>query len=314
VAGEQARENLLRHWKPSAQCGELARHARVDDGGKAEMADRILELLRCRAQTEVVDIGANPLEGGEPPYAPLLRRGLCRLTGFEPHPSALAKLDQQKGPHETYLPLAVGDGREHTLHVCKTPGMTSLLEPDADALRMWPMFPLWGEVIGRQTVSTVRVDDVVEIGAIDFLKIDVQGAELMVFQGGRTKLAHTVAVQAEVSFIPLYKNQPTYADIDGELRALGLVPHTFINMSKRLLKPLRARDPFQHINQVVEADVVYVRDFRRMDAMSEHQLTQLALVSHYAYASFDLAARCIRELEGRSAAEAGSTDGYIASL
>jgi FkbM family methyltransferase len=278
------------------------------------MADRILELLPSRAPTEVVDIGANPLEGDEPPYAPLLRRGLCRLTGFEPHPAALAKLDQQKGPHETYLPLAVGDGREHTLHVCKSSGMTSLLEPDADALRMWPMFPLWGEVIGRQTVSTVRLDDVAEIEAIDFLKIDVQGAELMVFQGGRAKLAEAVAIQAEVSFIPLYKNQPTYADIDGELRRLGLVPHTFIDINRRILKPLAPRDPFRHLNQVVEADVVYVRDFRRMDAMSPHQLTQLALVAHYAYASFDLAARCIRELEQRGHIEPKSTDRYIGSL
>ena len=274
----------------------------------------ILGILSARSPTSVVDIGANPLEGGQPPYAPLLQRGLCRLTGFEPHAEALAKLNAAKGPHETYLPVAVGDGREHTLHICKTAGMSSLLEPDEAALRMFPMFPIWGEVIGRQTVSTVQLDNVASVKAIDFLKIDVQGAELMVFQHGRTKLAEAIAIQTEVSFVPLYKNQPSYGEVDTELRSLGFIPHTFTSLNCRLLKPLQTNDPFSALKQIIEADAVYVRDFRKMEAMSEHQLHQLALVSHYSYSSFDLAARCVRELERRSAPRTATLARWPAEL
>jgi FkbM family methyltransferase len=283
---------------------EYLMHAKVDT---------ILAILQERSPTLVVDIGANPLDGGQPPYAPLLQQGLCHLTGFEPHPDALAKLNEQKGPHETYLPVAVGDGREHTLHVCQASGMSSLLEPDHKTLLMFPMLAEWGRVVDRQTVPTVRLDDV-PIAGIDLLKIDVQGAELMVFRGGRARLAHAVAVQAEVSFTPLYKDQPTFGDVDAELRSLGLVPHTFTDINRRLLKPLMTNDPYRALKQVIEADIVYVRDFRRMGDMTPRQLTQLALISHYSYASWDLAARCINELETRSMVQAGSTDRYIAAL
>ena len=276
--------------------------------------DTILTILDARSLTKVVDIGANPFDKTHPPYAQLLQRGLCHVTGFEPQGEAMAKLNEHKGAHETYLPVAVGDGRTRTLHVCRASGMTSLLEPDADALRLFPMFNQWGEVLERQTISTVRLDEVPGIEAIDFLKIDVQGAELMVFQGGRARLAEAVAIQTEVSFVPLYKSQPTYAEIDIELRGHGLIPHTFTNVNRRLLKPLQSNDPLRHLQQMIEADVVYVRDFRRMADMSQHQLTQLALVSHYAYGSFDLAARCIGELEKRGNVEAKCTDRYIGSL
>jgi FkbM family methyltransferase len=276
--------------------------------------DRILEILPGRAPINVVDIGANPLDGGPPPYARLMDRGLCHLIGFEPHAAALARLNERKGPHETYLPLAIADGREHTLHICAGSGMTSLLEPDRKALLMFPMLAEWGRVVDRQTIPTVRLDDVNQITALDFLKIDVQGAELMVFQGGRAKLAHAVAIQAEVSFVPIYKGQPTFGEVDAELRSQGFMPHTFPDMCRRMLKPLQTKDPFRALNQVIEADVVYVRDFRRMDAMTEHQLIQLALVAHYAYASFDLASRCIAELEKRSHLAAKATDRYIEAL
>ena len=76
-----------------------------------------------------MDIGANPIDG-DPPYKPMLEAGLCRVTGFEPQPQALEILRKRKGKHETYLPYALGDGKEHTLHCCEASGMTSMLEPD----------------------------------------------------------------------------------------------------------------------------------------------------------------------------------------
>lgn len=37
-------------------------------------------LLRPSRMTEVVDIGANPIDG-DPPYKSMLKEGLCRVTG-----------------------------------------------------------------------------------------------------------------------------------------------------------------------------------------------------------------------------------------
>jgi hypothetical protein len=51
--------------------------------------------------------------------------------------------------------------------------------------------------------------------------------------------------------------------------------------------------PRHPLNQLLEADIVYVRDFAHADSMSEEQLKHLALVAHHCYRSFDLALRCV---------------------
>ena len=43
------------------------------------------------------------------------------------------------------------------------------------------------------------------------------------------------------------------------------------------------------MNQLLEADVVYVRDFTFPDKMSSEQLKHLALIAHHCYGSYDLA-------------------------
>src|SRR5215468_5606929 len=94
-------------------------------------APNLSTLLGLSCKIKVVDVGANPI-GSPAPYASLLASGCVEIVGFDPNAEALAKLDRQKGPRETYLPYAVGDGRQHTLHVCWSKGMTSLLQPNPE--------------------------------------------------------------------------------------------------------------------------------------------------------------------------------------
>jgi len=44
-------------------------------------------ILKLDRLTEIVDIGANPIDG-DPPDKALLRSGLCKVTGFEPQEDA----------------------------------------------------------------------------------------------------------------------------------------------------------------------------------------------------------------------------------
>jgi FkbM family methyltransferase len=187
----------------------------------------IIELLAPKRITEIVDIGANPIDG-EPPYSPMLKSGaICRVTGFEPQEAALQKLIDTKSKQERYLPYAVGDGSERTLNICFAEGMTSLFKTNKKILEIFQPFESWGEVISQHKVLTRTLDSIEEIEELDYLKIDIQGDELDVFQNGRSKLAKTVLIPTEVSFIPLYEDQPTFSDIDIELRAQGFIPHFF---------------------------------------------------------------------------------------
>lgn len=272
------------------------------------------DVIEPQRLTEVVDVGANPIDG-EPPYAAMLAAGLCNVTGFEPQEQALSELLRKKGPRERYLPYAVGDGGRHALHVCRGSGMTSLFEPDPAALDLFDALKPLGQVLQKVEIHTHRLDDIAQIEHLDFLKIDIQGGELAVFREGRHKLANAVAIQTEVSFMTLYKGQPTLGDVDVELRAQGFVPHCFAAIKKWPIAPCVVNgNPRQPLNQLLEADLVYVRDFACPQRMSNEQFKQLAMIAHYVYGSFDLALRCVAVLRSRGAISAGAQAQYLSLL
>jgi FkbM family methyltransferase len=256
------------------------------------------DLVRCSRPTSVLDIGAN-LVDGDPPYQRMLDDGLCTVTGFEPQQRALAELERRKGPMERYLPHVVGDGHTHRLKITRAEGMTSLLTPDANQLRLFTGFPGWGSVVEEVDVQTHRLDDL-DIDEFDLLKIDIQGAELMVFQHGRERLRNAVAVQTEVSFVPLYRDQPTFGDVDRELRSQGFVPHSMPALKQWAIAPTVFDGDFRRPgNQLLEADFVYVRDFAHAESMSSEQLSHLAMIAFHIYGSVDLAVFCLIELQQR---------------
>jgi FkbM family methyltransferase len=299
-------------WLGFADGQPAVAHARGGLGCAAmSPIDELARLLELARLTHVVDIGANPVDGA-PPYKALLDAQLCRLTGFEPQDAALAELNRKKGANETYLPYAVGDGGEHTLNLCAYSGWTSLFTPSAAALEVFSFFKANACVVERARLATRRLDDIAEIDTVDFLKIDIQGGELAVFVHGREKLKHAVVIQTEVQFVDLYDGQPSFGQVDQELRAQGFIPHAFAALKKWPIAPLEfGGDPRQPLNQLLEADIVYVRDFVHADRMSSDQLKHLALIAHACYGSFDLAGRCVALLEQRGALPPGALARYV---
>jgi len=289
-------------------------------------SDALYELLRPERLTAVVDIGANPrLTGpGAPdanlahsslPYKRLLDLGLCTVTGFEPQAEALAELLRRQGPRERYLPYAIGDGSEHTLHLCKARDMSSLFPLDPERLALFNEFPLLGQVDREIRVPTRRLDEIDEIQDIDFLKIDIQGAELEAFRSGQRKLAKAVAIQTEVSFITLYRGQPAIGEIDVCLRDMGFIPHCFADVKLWPIAPMIINgNPRQPAHQLLEADIVYVRDFSRPENLGAEQWKHLALIAHHCYGSVDLALRAILAVAKLGAIGPDAYSRYLAIL
>jgi FkbM family methyltransferase len=276
--------------------------------------DLLTEILAPARPTAIVDVGANPIDG-DPPYKAMLAAGLCEITGFEPQAEALARLEASRGPRERYLPYALGDGSARTLHVCELEGLTSLLVPDPAHLALFNLFPIWGRVKQQIPVTTRKLDDIAEIAHLDFLKMDIQGAEREVLAHGRGKLAETVVIQTEVSFVPLYQGQPVFGEMDLALRELGFLPHCVTGTKIWPIAPMVVGDqPNRGIRQLLETDMVYVRDFSRPENMNAEQWKHLALVAHHCYGSYDLALKAIVTLIGMGAIPDDSNKRYLASL
>lgn len=273
------------------------------------------DLLSPSRLTHVVDVGANPLDPGEPPYLAMRNANLCHVTGFEPPGEPLLALQGRCGPNELYLPYAVGDGGPHTLNVCRASGMTSLLEPDPTTLGVFPTLQPFGVVIEHVPFQTRRLDDIDEIAHLDLLKIDIQGGELAVFRHGRNKLAEAVAIQTWVSFVTLYRSQPPFGEVDSELRSQGFIPHCFTELRRSPIGNVPVGSGVRPPpNQLTEAVVVYVRDFAQPDVMTDEQLKHLALIAHHCYGSIDLTLRCVVLLEERQVLATGSAQRYLSLL
>jgi FkbM family methyltransferase len=252
------------------------------------------EPLASRRLTEIVDIGANPIDG-DPPYKAMLQAGLCRVTGFEPQERALAELQAKRGPNARYLPYVIADGNAGAFHICRHSGLTSLLEPNRAVTALYRDLGPNSEVIERREgLPTRRLDDVTEVERIDLLKIDVQGSELVIFQNARKLLSRAVAVQTEVSFLPIYHGQPSHGEIDVELRALGFIAHRYLHAKTFAMVGC---DEFSR--QLIDGDILYLRDFTRPDLMDDDQLEQMAAVCRHCYGALDIARHCAAAQEAR---------------
>ncbi len=262
--------------------------------------------------TTIVDIGANP--AGTPPYAMLRRSGCCRIIGFEPQPDAFARLQPSKRDCETYLPYAVGDGKPATLFMTRNSGLVSTLEPETwmgGYLNRW--FHGAAEVLARETISTKRLDDIEEIDHMDFIKIDIQGGELNVFEHGREKMRKTVAIQSEVAFLPYYKGQPSFGDIQSELRAQGFIAHKIVEMAAHLLDyPFRRLAPGMALpaSQLTAVDVIFLRNPITMADLEDEMERHMAILADAVFGSFDLTLRCLWELVSRGKVDVADAKRY----
>jgi FkbM family methyltransferase len=264
---------------------------------------------------QIMDVGAACINE-RPVYRQLLDEGLGYLNAFEGDTRQTAKIKETYGDKARVFTDFLADGQVHTLYMTHADsGMTSLFKPKAAALKFFNQFEHFGKVERTAKVQTTRLDDVADVPAIDFLKMDVQGSELAVLMHGKNKLAQCVAIQLEVSYISLYENQPTFGEVDVWMRANGYVPHCFVDVKRWSIAPTIRNDnvkaPF---NQLLESDIVYIKDPLNLQLLSNDQLINLALISHYSLASFDLCVFMLLELIARKHLHAATHAQYLELL
>lgn len=267
------------------------------------MSFSLSELFTDIPTIDVVDIGASPIDG-DPPYQPLIPLGKTRVISFEPNPEQYQALQAHPFPGLTVLPYAIGDGQDGILNICQAPGMTSLLLPDREILEHFYGFDQWSQIIRQEPVSTHRLDDITEITAIDYLKLDVQGGELTILNHATQRLQQTLVIHTEVQFVPFYKDQPLFAELDQTLRAQGFYLHSLKPLIHRTFKPLLVNnDIFAGLNQLLWGDAIYVKKFTNFTDLTPAQLLKIALIMHDLYGSFDLCALALEHVDRQTHSE-----------
>ena len=188
---------------------------RAHAGAREELSSKILDRLRGHTVT-IVDVGAQELSSEQHVYKPLC--GLeapHRIIGFEPLADKRAERENADNSGALLVrPDAIGDGEYHTLFINNDDATSSLYELDqafcADFEGLRSLRP-----VHRLDIRTSRLDEALSDikEPIEFLKLDIQGGELMALKGAPSTLAKTAVVHCEVEFSGLYKNQPLFPEI-----------------------------------------------------------------------------------------------------
>jgi FkbM family methyltransferase len=148
-----------------------------------------------------------------------------RIFGFEPVPQSYRRLIDATAdlPNVTAIPEGLFDrAGEMPMHLSNNGfGSSSVLKPTGH-LAFHP------EVQFDQTI-TIRVTTLdawaarERVGRIDFLWLDMQGAELAALKHGQRVLEHVCAIHTEVSLRPTYENAPLYPELRAWLGARGFI-------------------------------------------------------------------------------------------
>ena len=148
-------------------------------------------------------------------------------------------------------------------------------------------------------MKTISLDQFIEnneVINVDFIKIDVQGAEFDIFSGAPRAHKNTLSVDCEVGFVPLYEDQPLFGDVCKILGQNSLMFHKFLGMAGRSLKPLVLNNNPNFASQHMWSDAVYIKHLSKVPALTNDKLLKLALLAA-TYGSADLVHYCLMKFD-----------------
>ncbi|OLE97400.1 MAG: hypothetical protein AUG75_08775 [Cyanobacteria bacterium 13_1_20CM_4_61_6] len=188
------------------------------------------------------------------------------MIGFEPDEREFKKLRDCEGSRWFQVALYGAEG-VFDLNVTRYQTNTSLLEPNLEFLKGLHV-PLTGYDILRKVPLRCRTLDGLcqEHNLVpDVIKLDTQGTELDILRGGEMCLRRSIfAVEAEVEFLPFYRNQALFTDVHYYLSSLGFQLMDYLNPVRiRGREYGRGRGTPGH---VLSADALYFKSASRMVA------------------------------------------------
>ena len=216
---------------------------------------RLIELLGIDC---IVDVGAHRGQ-----YRDFLRDDVGYdglIVSFEPLPALAAKLAERARSDRRWIVEPFALGRESgfaTINVMASDTFSSFLAPSQARTRL---FDRGNAVVDRQRVPVRTLDAAMASVrprvsfARPYLKLDTQGFDLAVLEGGPDFLATTVALQTEASATPIYEGAPDFVQVIRFLEGAGFE-----------LSGMFPNNP-EHFPRMIEFDCHMVRSSALPDA------------------------------------------------
>ena len=165
------------------------------------------------------DVGAR--WGIEEPWGSF--RQFIQTISFEPDKEEYDLLQKKKKNSDDIIyPYALSENSQRLpLNLTKNRGCSSLYKPNYKFLKHysdWDRFDV-EDIVMVQTTSLDSLYKKSKISNVDFIKIDVQGAELDILRGAEICLKENIlGIEVEVEFHHMYEGQPLFSDVDSFIR------------------------------------------------------------------------------------------------
>lgn len=183
----------------------------------------VVDTIRASGASIVLDVGANAGQFGDLVLDTGFRGHLISFEAIEEVHRELVRHAKKRSSTWAVAPcLALGSERGHAeLNVSGNSVSSSLLPMRREHVVALPT----STYVSTEQVRVERLDDVApqlmpDQGMV-FLKIDTQGFELEVLKGAKGILPRIVAIQIEMSLVPLYEGAPVFLDALSYMESLG---------------------------------------------------------------------------------------------
>ena len=250
----------------------------------------------------IIEIGALQIQDKKEPFYQLLDYfPSSKIIGFEIDQEVCEKMNINSREGVKYYPYALGKANERRkLYITQDPMCSSLYKPNEELLKLYNNLEV--AYLKEETkIDTVSLDyfiDKHEIGNIDFIKIDVQGAELDIFQGASKTLKNVLKIVCEVEFVPHYQNQPLFGDVCNHLIKHDLMFNKFLDLAGRSLKPIVMNNKLNFPSQYIWSDAIFIYHIQKIKNLTDEQILKLSLFA-CVYLSLDLTFYCLSEYDRR---------------
>ena len=198
-----------------------ASHMSVEPGRDAYSDQRLL-LGDDNAKT-IIDVGANVGNTVEKYY---FTYPDATIHAFEPDPTTFAQLTKRYSTHprvKCWCNAVSNDQNMAAFFINEDPGTNSLLPRPESGRRYYNKRGVLRQKVEVPSVTLDEFCDSNGITAVDILKLDIQGGELLALEGATQLLSSqsVSVIYTEVQFIQLYDRAPLFHEICHFLEAKG---------------------------------------------------------------------------------------------
>ena len=252
---------------------------------------------------KIVEIGAHPYgEFNETFHLLLDHFSGSEIYAFEVDKNECEKLNEKCKKGMKFFPIALGEKKEtRKFYETYMPVCSSLYKPNEDLIKLYNNLNI--AYLKKTTeIDTISLDEFLNLhkfGPIDFLKIDIQGAELDVFKGSKKALKNILMIVSEVEFVEQYIDQPLFGDVSSFLKDYNFMFHKFLGYGSRTLKPIILNENKNFGTQFFWSDAIFIRNIIGVSKMSSENLIKTAVLA-YIYGSPDLTHFYLRKLDEKN--------------